>query len=141
MGCRDDGWANWNAEGAGWGGAGAGVDGTKPIWGEVVWGDGVRDGGPAGLTRGGAGGGGGRGGAAGPRGRLRPGVVGGLGGCAGGRGGWHRGGTGVWRRSSGCWWRTDRGGTTAGRCTCCRSDIARLGFRRRGRGGAATRSG
>src|ERR1039457_5164056 len=62
MGCRDDGWANWNAEGAGWGGAGAGVDGTKPIWGEVVWGDGVRDGGPAGSTSGaGAGGGGGTG--------------------------------------------------------------------------------
>src|ERR1035438_9954636 len=54
MGCPDGGWAEWNAEGAGWGGAGAGVDGTKPIWGEVVWGDGVRDGGPAGWTGGGA---------------------------------------------------------------------------------------
>src|ERR1019366_9415574 len=31
--------------GAGWGGAAAGVDGTKPIWGEVVWGEGFRDGG------------------------------------------------------------------------------------------------
>src|ERR1017187_5076978 len=30
--------------GAGWGGAAGGTDGTKPIWGAVVWGEGVREG-------------------------------------------------------------------------------------------------
>src|ERR1019366_532649 len=33
-------------------GVAAGVGGTKPIWGEVVWGEGLRDGGSAGSTTG-----------------------------------------------------------------------------------------
>jgi hypothetical protein len=46
------------SRGAAWRGAAAGVDGTKPIWGEVVWGEYLRDGESSGSTTGaGAGGG------------------------------------------------------------------------------------
>src|ERR1039458_6183216 len=113
------------AAGAGWGGVAEWVDGTKPIWGEVVWGEGVREGGSvAGV--GGSTSGAGSGAAAASalsfwrasRARRR----------GGGGGGWGRGGTGFGRGWGSGRWRTVRGGFSVGRCICCRSDIARFGF-------------
>jgi len=37
--------SGFGAAGTGWGGAAVGVEGTKPIWGEVVWGERGREGG------------------------------------------------------------------------------------------------